>query len=199
MKTNRDWSIEFEGTVLDGGAHAPSRVPAGAPAGRRQAQTRHKAMSCAGALRCSARARNTAREGACAPRIDVTGAGAKNPNGIPSHSSGLSGEVSVWIEPHFLTVCLLLVAVISMLLGTAPASADCVPPPAGLICWWAAEDNARDAVGSNNGTLQGGAAFGAGQVGQAFSFDGDDDYVDVGSLSELTNVTGFTVLAWIKK
>ena len=37
--------------------------------------------------------------------------------------------------------------------------------------------NANDIVGTNNGMLQGDATFAPGLVGQAFSFDGDDDFV----------------------
>src|SRR5439155_762752 len=39
------------------------------------------------------------------------------------------------------------------------------------------ENNADDIQGTNNGTLQGGATFVPGKVGQAFSLDGSDDYV----------------------
>src|SRR5664280_2336490 len=49
------------------GAHAPSRVPAGAFAGRSGGHLRHQMVVPMNARLCSARARNTAREGACAP------------------------------------------------------------------------------------------------------------------------------------
>src|ERR1035441_2969639 len=49
----------------------------------------------------------------------------------------------------------------------------CTPAPAGLVSWWAAEGNALDSVGTNNGVLVNGAGFGAGEVGQAFLFDGN--------------------------
>ncbi|HKQ04260.1 MAG TPA: LamG-like jellyroll fold domain-containing protein, partial [Blastocatellia bacterium] len=57
----------------------------------------------------------------------------------------------------------------------------CIPPPTGLVGWWAAEGDANDRLASNNGTLMNGAAFTAGKVGQAFSFDGVDDYVQLPS------------------
>jgi PKD repeat protein len=50
------------------------------------------------------------------------------------------------------------------------AAAD--EPTSGLVGWWKAESNANDSVGSNNGTLHGGATYAAGKSGQAFSFDG---------------------------
>src|SRR5258708_4008949 len=51
----------------------------------------------------------------------------------------------------------------------------CEPPPAGLVAWWRAENNAADTAGTNHGILLNGATFAAGQVGNAFSFDGQDD------------------------
>ena len=73
-----------------------------------------------------------------------------------------------------------------------------VQPPAGMIGWWPGDGNANDIAGSNNGTLQGGATFAAGMVGQAFSLDGDGDWVELvgASLLSLTN-NDFTVDAWI--
>ena len=52
-----------------------------------------------------------------------------------------------------------------------------VGPAPALINHWAAENNALDSVGGNHGTLEGGAGFGPGRVGQAFSLDGINDSV----------------------
>jgi hypothetical protein len=46
-----------------------------------------------------------------------------------------------------------------------------------MVSWWPADGTANDIQGSNNGTLQNGATFAPGMVGQAFSFDGIDDYM----------------------
>jgi hypothetical protein len=48
-----------------------------------------------------------------------------------------------------------------------------------IIAFWKGEGNANDSAGANDGTLQNGAAFAAGQVGQAFSLDGVNDYVSI--------------------
>ena len=56
---------------------------------------------------------------------------------------------------------------------------DCTAPPSGQVSWWGGDNNALDMIGTNNGTLMNGATFAAGKVGQAFSFDGVDDYVEV--------------------
>ncbi len=53
----------------------------------------------------------------------------------------------------------------------------CVAPPSGLIDWWPAEGSTVDVIGPNHASLQNGATFGAGKVGQAFSLDGIDDYL----------------------
>ena len=48
-----------------------------------------------------------------------------------------------------------------------------------LVGWFRGEGNANDSSDAHHGTLQGGAAFGAGQFGQAFSLDGVNDFVQV--------------------
>src|SRR2546423_370112 len=56
---------------------------------------------------------------------------------------------------------------------------SCAPAPGGMISWWKAEGNANDSQDDNNGTLQGNTTFTAGEVGQAFSFDGNGDDVAI--------------------
>jgi hypothetical protein len=72
----------------------------------------------------------------------------------------------------------------------------CVTPPAGLVSWWPGDGNANDIFSGNHGTLQGGAAFAAGRVGQAFSFDGINDFMKIGQPLSLTEGT---VDFWIKR
>jgi len=55
----------------------------------------------------------------------------------------------------------------------------CMPAPAGLVGWWPADGNADDVVGTNNGTLENGVSFAPGEVGQAFSFNGVNQYVQI--------------------
>jgi RHS repeat-associated protein len=70
-------------------------------------------------------------------------------------------------------------------------------PSPGLIAWWRAEGDATDVYGSNNATLGGGATAGAtGMVGQAFSFDGTNGYVDVPD-SPALRPTNLTIEAWV--
>jgi hypothetical protein len=55
----------------------------------------------------------------------------------------------------------------------------CVSPPSGMVSWWRAENNTNDVFGINNGTLQNGAGFSTGAVGQAFSFTVDGAIVTI--------------------
>ena len=99
-----------------------------------------------------------------------------------------------------LASCLLVSAAVLGLLATNNAVAQtCAPPPPDMVSWWPGDRNANDIQGSNNGTLQGGATFAAGKVGQGFSFDGVDDYVRVPDNPNLYPGAGsLTVDAWIK-
>src|SRR5262249_5764002 len=63
--------------------------------------------------------------------------------------------------------------------GLGGRLARAVLPPAGLVSWYRAEGNANDFAGSNNGTLMNGATLTTGEVGQAFSLDGSNEFVEV--------------------
>ena len=71
--------------------------------------------------------------------------------------------------------------------GSAGKCRSCTPPPANVVSWWDAEDDANDIIGTNHGTLRNEATFAPGKVGQAFSFDGVNDYVEVPDDSSLTS------------
>jgi hypothetical protein len=73
---------------------------------------------------------------------------------------------------------------------------NCVPPPPGLVSWWQGEGNGADAVGGNNGALFPGTTFGSGEVGQAFSFDGENSAVVVPAATNLA-VESITIEGWI--
>ncbi|MDK9716481.1 MAG: DUF1566 domain-containing protein [Trichlorobacter sp.] len=72
-------------------------------------------------------------------------------------------------------------------------------PPNGLVSWWRGEGNATDTQGRNNGTLQGGATYVPGLVGQAFNFDNATaQYVSVPSSSFLNIYGTHSVSFWVK-
>ena len=70
-------------------------------------------------------------------------------------------------------------------------------PPAGLVGWWPGDGNANDIMGGNHGTLMDGATFASGMVGEAFSLDGEGDYVHLVPAPALGLTGDFTVDAWI--
>jgi hypothetical protein len=74
----------------------------------------------------------------------------------------------------------------------------CFIPPAGMVSWWTADGDADDVIGTNHGTLQNGTTYAAGMVGQAFSFDGVDDYVEVPHAASLDLTGGMTLEAWVE-
>lgn len=91
----------------------------------------------------------------------------------------------------------LLILLVGLIL-TVNANADCFPNPSGLIGWWPGDGNANNLLGTNNGTLQGGATASAvGLVGNAFSFDGTNNFVQIPN-SPILQPTNLTIEAWIK-
>lgn len=78
------------------------------------------------------------------------------------------------------------------------AKADCTPVVSGLVGWWPGDGSAMDIVGTNHGTLQGGATAGLpGFVNSSFNFDGTNGYVSIPDSPEL-RPTNFTIEAWVK-
>jgi hypothetical protein len=75
---------------------------------------------------------------------------------------------------------------------------SCTPPPSGIVGWWPGNNNASDIVNGNNGTLFGNTTFAAGEVSQAFSFDGNFDSVNLGNPTNL-QLQNLTIEAWIKR
>ncbi len=77
--------------------------------------------------------------------------------------------------------------------GFAPPPGNCAVVPAGLVSWWPGEGNATDVRTNHSGTIHG-ATFAVGKVGQAFRFNGVDDYVDLGNWNP---GSAWTVEAWV--
>ncbi len=74
----------------------------------------------------------------------------------------------------------------------------CVTAPSGLVSWWRAEGDATDVEGNHPGTLQNGATFAPGLAGQAFSFNGTNQYVQVPGYLNIVPSTELTVDFWQK-
>jgi len=99
-----------------------------------------------------------------------------------------------------LASCLLTSTAVLALLATNNALAQtCTPPPPNIVSWWPGDGNANDIRGSSNGTLQNGAWFAAGKVGQAFSFSSDGDGAVIPHNNNLNPQNpGFTADFWMK-
>lgn len=74
---------------------------------------------------------------------------------------------------------------------------NCTTPPSGMVSWWDGEGSGEDIIDvMNSATLKNGATFSSGKVGQAFSFDGIDDYAEVAPTPDLW-VDSITIDAWV--
>jgi len=76
--------------------------------------------------------------------------------------------------------------------------AVCVTPPSGMVSWWDGDavsgTAVSDIIGSNHGALLNGATTAPGKVGDAFSLDGINDYVQ----APYVYSGPFTVDLWVK-
>src|SRR4029077_105771 len=72
----------------------------------------------------------------------------------------------------------------------------------GISSWWRGENNANDSVYGNNGVLENGAGFAAGEVGTAFNLDGANDFILVQTPTNSNVNAGksgeLTIEEWIK-
>src|SRR5256885_7945286 len=84
---------------------------------------------------------------------------------------------------------------LALLIATA-ALALAPSAHAALIHEWQGDGNANDSVGTNNGSLVGDTTFTTGASGQAFSFDGNGDDVQVPDDPSHYFSGSFTVDAW---
>src|ERR1035441_4272208 len=82
---------------------------------------------------------------------------------------------------------------------TVNQAPPCATAPSGLVSWWRGEGAASDSADSNNGIVEGGVAFAAGEVGQAFKFNGTNADVRVPASASLNVGTGdgLTIEAWV--
>jgi hypothetical protein len=80
-----------------------------------------------------------------------------------------------------------------MLAGTAMGEI----PRNGLVGEWHFDGDAKDSSGNGNDGKIYGATFVDGKFGKALSFNGVDNYVNAGSLSQITNDSDWSVSFWM--
>lgn len=106
------------------------------------------------------------------------------------HAASGGARHSLWqssergLVDDVLFICLLGLFCLGLLFANpstlnAQPSINCTRCPSGLIAWWPADGSTTNLAGSGNGTLRNGATYAAGKVGQAFSLDGVNDYVEM--------------------
>ena len=105
------------------------------------------------------------------------------PNGTVLIAGGVGGESSA-----------------ELYVDLAQINSTCTPAPSGILAWWPGENSAQDIIGTNNGTLMNGATYSTGKVGQAFYFNGVNDYISLngGSAKLPLGKSPRTVEAWVK-
>ncbi|MFC2058153.1 DNRLRE domain-containing protein [Chloroflexota bacterium] len=78
---------------------------------------------------------------------------------------------------------------------------DMIIPTGSMVSYWNFDEGsgsvAQDCAGDNDGTILG-ATWTTGVVGNAMSFDGDNDYVEVSDNSSLDITDDITIEAWVK-
>lgn len=83
-----------------------------------------------------------------------------------------------------------------------PPGPICADVPQRLVAWYPGDGNANDITSDNNGMIKGElkglATFVSGKVGQAFSFDGYDDYIQASSTMANDPTTAGSLGAWVK-
>jgi hypothetical protein len=81
--------------------------------------------------------------------------------------------------------------------GAWNAEASGTPLDTSIFAVYNADGDANDSKGTNHGTLVNGATFSTGKIGQAFQFDGTNDYLKLPNNS-LNFIDDFSVGFWMK-
>ena len=121
-------------------------------------------------------------------------------NSSPDRRRSATSKLVFFILLLAAGVLVLLLGLAALLMALSYSPTKGIAPPPGLVSWWRGEGNASDSAGTNNGILQGGVAFVAGEVGQAFSFDGSGHgYVMVADSPTLRFTNALTIECWAKR
>jgi hypothetical protein len=76
---------------------------------------------------------------------------------------------------------------------------SCIQAPANESNRWTGNGHANDVIGTSHGDLVNGAAIVSGRVGEAFSFDGTDDFVSVNNHGQLDfRANNFSIAFWAR-
>src|SRR5206468_523256 len=112
---------------------------------------------------------------------------------IPSVQAPKAGPYSVFITN---IVGSILSQPATLIIAAPTNTTDCVPAPTNIISWWTADGNALDLQGTNHGNLTN-TTFAAGKVGQAFSFNGNNAFIQIPHSTSLNFTNQISILAWV--
>jgi len=79
----------------------------------------------------------------------------------------------------------------------SPISNPEQPPSIGLIGWWSGDGHVTDSTGNHHSKISDSVTFTSGKIGLAFSLNGLDGYVDLGSLGINNENNAFSITSWI--
>lgn len=84
-----------------------------------------------------------------------------------------------------------------LFLSSLTVYADPIDAPPGIIALWRGDNTSMDSVGGHHGVLTNGASYATGEVNQAFSVNGDGQYVEVPDNDQWAFGTNdFTIELW---
>ena len=93
---------------------------------------------------------------------------------------------------------ILFAVVLVVSFSLIPAALVGASPGPGLVGLWHLDGDANDSSGNgNDGTVYGNAGYVSGKFGDALSFDGVDDYVEVAHADSLDMTSAYTLEAWV--
>jgi hypothetical protein len=83
--------------------------------------------------------------------------------------------------------------------GGVALAEECLKPPAGLTNWWSANETTDDLVGTEPASLVGDTTYGEGKAGDAFDFDGNGDWVNLGAEAGNFGTDDFSLDLWFNQ
>ena len=93
------------------------------------------------------------------------------------HFNNAGKSLHLGLVVSLAAVVAILIAVLQPPSHSQAQQASCGGVPSGLIGWWPADGSSSDVKGGRDGKLEGGAGYASGRFGQAFNFDGVDDFI----------------------
>jgi hypothetical protein len=95
------------------------------------------------------------------------------------------------------------VAVLITILIAPQAAGQCSAPLANMVAWWDADESspgtAVDLLAGHDGAMINGASLVPGYVGQAYAFDGSNDYIEVPDNPDLRISDVVTIEFWVRR